>query len=61
MIVTRQAAPQEGDCTVVDPEMHLPYDYEHRNLSAGREPGGDRRALTASASGEAWPMEGHDE
>ena len=39
---TPGGASRVGDRTVVDPEMHLPYDYAHSNRAAGYEPGGDR-------------------
>src|SRR5216683_3925110 len=69
MIVSRQAcASGVDDCTVVDPETHLPYDMRAETAIApsplageGWDGGEADSALNMSASGEAWSMEGHDE
>jgi hypothetical protein len=62
MIVSRQDCTSgAGDRTVVDPEVLLPYDMRTEAALLGVGLAGGRLRTELSASGEAWPMEGHDE
>lgn len=49
------------DSAVVDLETRLPYDKGIETIPLGVSTAGTGSALKMSASGEAWPMEGHDE
>ena len=50
-----------GDSAVVDLETRLPYDMGIETIPPGMSTAGTGSALQVSASGEAWPTEGHDE